>query len=145
MDNDVIQLQVVPEIGGRVLQYKLGDYGFFPVNSELYDNKPPVTGLAPDDAWFNYGGDKLWLAPQGWDHDQQWPGPPDAVHDDQPFVMETLGPKEIRLTSRKDQRSGVQPSRVIKLYEGSSRVDIAATMNNIDTKPRRWGNKNENP
>lgn len=137
--NDLIQLQVVPEIGGRVLQYKIGDYGFFLVNQKLYDKKPPASGVGPDNAWLNYGGDKLWLAPQGWDNDQQWPGPPDPILDGQPFVMETLGSNEIKLTSRKDQRSGVQLSRVIKVHEDTTRVDISATMKNIDTKPRRWG------
>lgn len=139
MGNDLIDLQVVPEIGGRVLQYKLGNYGFFLVNQELYDKQPPASGVGPDDAWLNYGGDKLWLAPQGWDNDQQWPGPPDPVLDGQPYAMESIGPKEIRLTSRKDQRSGVQLSRVIKLFDGTTRVSIDATMKNIDTKPRRWG------
>lgn len=139
MENGLINLQVVPEIGGRVLQYKLGDYGFFLVNKDLYDEKPPSSGVGPDDAWLNYGGDKLWLAPQGWDNDEQWPGPPDPVLDGQPYAMEIIDPREIRLTSRKDQRSGVQLSRVIKLFEGTTRVNIAATMKNIDTKPRRWG------
>jgi hypothetical protein len=139
MGNDLIELQVVPEIGGRVLQYKLGDYGFFLVDQGLYDEKPPASGVGPGDTWLNYGGDKLWLAPQGWDNDQQWPGPPDPVLDGQPFAMETLAPDKIKLTSRKDLRSGVQLSRVIKVYEGTTRVDIAATMKNIDTKPRRWG------
>ncbi len=139
MGNDLIRLQVVPEIGGRVLQYNLGNYGFFLVDKELYGKQPPASGVGPDDAWLNYGGDKLWLAPQGWDNDEQWPGPPDPVLDGQPYAMEVVGPGEIRLTSREDQRSGVQLSRVIKVFEGSTRVNIAATMTNIDTKPRRWG------
>lgn len=139
MGNDLIELQVVPEIGGRVLQYKLGDYGFFFVNDQLYGKTPPASGVGPDDAWLNYGGDKLWLAPQGWDNDQQWPGPPDPVLDGQPYELQTLGENEIRLTSRKDQRSGVQLSRVIKVFENSTRVSIEATMTNVDNKPRRWG------
>lgn len=139
MSNDLICLQVVPEIGGRVLQYKLNDYGYFLVNEELYDKKPPASGVGPDDAWLNYGGDKLWLAPQGWDNDQQWPGPPDTVLDGQPYAVETISSKEIRLTSREDKRSGVQLSRVIKIFDGTTRVSIDATMKNIDTKTRRWG------
>ena len=139
MNNKLVDLHIVPEIGGRVLQYKLGDYGFFLVNEELYNKKPPVSGVGPDDTWLNYGGDKLWLAPQGWDNDQQWPGPPDPVLDGQPYAMETISPKEICLTSRKDQRSGVQLSRVIKIFDGTTRVSIDATMKNIDTKTRRWG------
>jgi hypothetical protein len=139
MSNDLIELQVVPEIGGRVLQYELGDYGFFLVNEQFYNEPPPASGVGPDDAWLNYGGDKLWLAPQGWDNDQQWPGPPDPVLDGQPYAMENIGDGQIRLTSRKDMRSGVQLSRVIQVFEGTTRVSIAATMKNIDTRRRRWG------
>ena len=139
MSNNLIKLHIVPEIGGRVLQYKLDDYGYFLVNDQLYNQIPPASGVGPDDAWLNYGGDKLWLAPQGWDNDQQWPGPPDPVLDGQPYAMEIISPKEIRLTSRKDSRSGVQLSRVIKIFDGTTRVSIDATMKNIDNKPRRWG------
>ena len=139
MGNGLIDLQVVPEIGGRVLQHKLGDYAYFLVDERLYGKKPPASGVGPDDAWLNYGGDKLWLAPQGWDNDQQWPGPPDPVLDGQPYAMEVIGPKEIRLTSREDARSGVQLSRVIRVFDGTTHVSIDATMKNIDTKSRRWG------
>ena len=45
MENDLISLQVVPAIGGRVLQYKLGDYEFFYVNKNLYEKSPPLSGL----------------------------------------------------------------------------------------------------
>lgn len=139
VENSLVNLQIVPEIGGRVLQYRLGDYDFFLVDEQLYGKKPPVSGVGPDGEWLNYGGDKLWLAPQGWDNEQQWPGPPDPVLDGQPYALEVLSPKVVRLTSGEDQRSGVQLSRVIKMHEGTTRVDVTATMKNIDTKPRRWG------
>lgn len=139
MENDLISLQVVPAIGGRVLQYKLGDYEFFYVNKNLYKKSPPLSGLGEGNAWLNYGGDKLWLAPQGWDNDQQWPGPPDSTLDGQSYALEIINPNIIRLTSKEDHRSGVQLSRTIKLFDGTTRVSIDATMKNIDTKPRRWG------
>jgi hypothetical protein len=41
--------------------------------------------------------------------------PAEPVLDGQPFAVEKRGPKEIRLSSREDQRSGVQLSRVIKM------------------------------
>lgn len=90
LNNGLIELTVVPDIGGRIIQYKLGDYGFFWVNPELVNSTPPASGLGPDDSWLNYGGDKLWPAPQGWDNDRQWPGPPDAVLDGQPYACEVL-------------------------------------------------------
>ncbi|ARN55986.1 DUF4380 domain-containing protein [Sedimentisphaera salicampi] len=139
LSNDLIDLKLVPEIGGRVLQYKLGDYGFYYVNKDLYDKKPPASGLGPENSWLNYGGDKLWLAPQGWSNEKQWPGPPDPVLDGQPYKIEIINNKKVRLTSREDLRSGVKLSRTIEIFDGTTRVSIDATMKNIDTKTRRWG------
>jgi Domain of unknown function (DUF4380)/Cellulase (glycosyl hydrolase family 5) len=141
--NGLVELQVLPEVGGRIIQFKLGGKEFLWVNPQLAGQLPPANGLAADGGWFNVGGDKLWPAPQGWDNERQWPGPPDAVLDGQPYVLERLGAKRgetaIRLTSRKDPRSGIQFSRVVRLFDGSTRVSFEATMKNIDTKPRRWG------
>ncbi|MCP4614118.1 MAG: DUF4380 domain-containing protein [Planctomycetes bacterium] len=144
MSNGIIQLNVVPAIGGRVVQYALGDKEFFWVNPDLEGELPTETGLTEDSGWVNYGGDKLWPAPQGWDNDQQWPGPPDAVLDGQAYELEQLtngedGSVALRLTSGKDMRSGISFSRVIRLYPNSTRVSIDATMTNVDNKSRRWG------
>ncbi|HUT31400.1 MAG TPA: hypothetical protein VMX13_16520 [Sedimentisphaerales bacterium] len=85
----------------------------------------------------------MWRAPQGWDNDRQWPGPPDPVLDGGAYTAEIIRgqkqPAAIRLTSKKDERSGVQFSRLLKTFDGTTRVSIDATMTNIDTKPRRWG------
>jgi len=143
LKNDLIEVQAVPEIGGRIIQYKLGDYGFFWVNEDLAGEPIPQSRLAPNGEWLNYGGDKLWPAPQGRDNDQQWPGPPDPVLDGGPYIAEPI--KEngravaIRMTSQKDKRSGIQFSRVFRIFDNTTRVSIEATMKNIDTKPRRWG------
>lgn len=143
LQNDCIRLQVVPECGGRVMQYSLGDYDFFWNNATLVNVRPPPSGLGPDDQWLNYGGEKLWPAPQGWDNDQQWPGPPDAILDGAAHTLELLGDtaalKAIRLTSPQDMRTGIQFSRSIRCFAHSSRVSIAATMKNIKTEPIRWG------
>ena len=63
--NELIEVQAVPKIGGRIIQYKLGDHGFFWVNKELAGIDPPASRLAADGGWLNYGGDKVWPAPQG--------------------------------------------------------------------------------
>ncbi len=140
LKNDLVQLHVVPDIGGRVIQYALGEKEFFWVNPSLTGKSSPDNGLDPEGGWMNYGGDKLWPAPQGWDNDRQWPGPPDAILDGQPYRAETKpGSAEIRLTSRDDPRSGIRFSRGIRLHPRSTRVSIEASMTNIDDKPRRWG------
>lgn len=138
--NDFVELHAVPEIGGRVIQFRLGDKDFFWVNPQLAGKLSPPSGLAPDGGWLNYGGDKLWPAPQGWDDDSQWPGPPDAVLDGQPYHVERLEQgTALRLTSRDDPRSGIRLARVIRLAGDSARVRIRTTMTNVDDKPRRWG------
>jgi hypothetical protein len=143
LKNELIEIQAVPKIGGRIIQYKLGDYGFFWVNKELVGKKIPASRLGPDGEWLNYGGDKVWPAPQGRANDRQWPGPPDPVLDGGPYAAEIIKKndraKAIRMTSEKDERSGIQFSRKFKIFDGSTRVSVEAVMENIDTKPRRWG------
>ena len=140
--NGLVKVQVVPEIGGRIMQFSLGDAEFLWVNPSLAGKTPPPSGLGPDKSWLNYGGDKLWPAPQGWDNDQQWPGPPDAVLDGQPYRSQVSKDGQgvaVRLESGKDLRSGIQFARTIRLFDGTTRVAFEATMTNIDAKPRRWG------
>jgi hypothetical protein len=143
LKNDLIEVQAVPEIGGRIIQYKLGDYGFFWVNKALAGKDLPASRLGPDGQWLNYGGDKLWPAPQGWDNENQWPGPPDAVLDGGPYTAQMTKqnnrPVAIRLTGPKDKRTGIQFSRVLKVFDGTTRVSVDVTMKNIDSKVRRWG------
>jgi len=143
LTNGLVEVQIVPQIGGRVIQFKLGDFEFLWVNPQLAGKQPTPTGLGPDGAWLNYGGDKLWPAPQGWDNDQQWPGPPDGVLDGSPHeasIIEASGKSAaLRLMSREDKRSGIQFSRIIRVADGAARVSFDSTMTNIDTKPRRWG------
>lgn len=143
LSNRYVSLQIVPSIGGRVMAYGLGTENVLWVNPGLAGKAPPASGVGPAGEWLNYGGDKLWPAPQGWDNAEQWPGPPDAILDGGPYTLEHL-PRggcvaALRLTSGEDRRSGIQLSRVIRLHEDSTRVSFEATMKNCDNKPRRWG------
>jgi hypothetical protein len=142
LSNNLIQLHIVPDIGGRVIQFKLQDHEYLWVNPQLAGKLPPPTGLAPDGSWLNYGGDKLWPAPQGWDGDDQWPGPPDGILDGSPHTASVLRANgdnvAVKLVSQKDPRTGIQFSRVIKISDGAAHVSFDTTMTNIDTKPRRW-------
>jgi len=140
LNNSVIKVQIVPDIGGRVIQFSLDDFEYMWVNDALAGKTSPETGLAPDGSWLNYGGEKLWPAPQGWGSEDHWPGPPDAVLDGMPHEAKILKDvAAVQLTSQDDKRSGIRFSRIIKIFEDSTRVSIDATMKNIDTRPRRWG------
>lgn len=138
--NACMELRVVPEIGGRVIQCKLGEKNFFWVNPTLAGQSPSPSGLASDGGWLNYGGEKLWPAPQGWDNDAQWPGPPDAVLDGQPHRAELLEEDgALQLTSRDDPHSGIRFARIIRMDSAAARVEFEVTMTNVDDKHRRWG------
>ena len=115
LSNDLIDLQVLPDIGGRIIQFKLGGKEFLWVNPQLAGKLPPSNGLAADGGWFNIGGDKLWPAPQGWDNDRQWPGPPDAVLDG--VVAEPLSAESSSGQTRLKGRWGVfAPGKVRAVF-----------------------------
>jgi len=143
LKNGLVSVRIVPGIGGRVMQYSLGDFGFFWINHDLEGKEPPESKLGLDNSWLNYGGDKLWPSPQGWDGDHQWPGPPDAVLDGGLYkatvTEKNSEPVSVSLISQEDSQSGIQFSRVIKIFDGTTRVSIDVTMKNIDNKLRRWG------
>ena len=141
--NGLIEVHVAPDIGGRIIQFRLGEFSYLWVNDQLAGKKPPRSGVGPEGEWLNYGGDKLWPAPQGWGGRNEWPGPPGPVLDGSPhaarIVQESGSPVSVKLTSREDPSTGIQFARLIKIFRGSTRVRMELTMRNIDDKPRRWG------
>ncbi|MGE5610861.1 MAG: DUF4380 domain-containing protein [Bacillota bacterium] len=142
LTNSLIEVHVVPAIGGRVIQLKLGSFEYLWVNDHLAGKLPPPTGLGPNGEWLNYGGDKLWPAPQGWSGDHEWPGPPDAILDGSPHactILTPTGPQAaLELKSLPDPRSGIQFSRVIRVFDNAAHVSFYSTMKNIDNRPRQW-------
>ena len=143
LKNEFICLDVTPQLGGRILGYQLGSHAFLWANPLLQGKLPPPTRLAADGSWLNWGGDKLWPAPQGWDSAEQWPGPPDPVLDGSPQqarVLDRQGASvAVELNSPPDQTTGIQFSRTIRVLDGSSRVHVVATMTNVSDRPIQWG------
>jgi hypothetical protein len=146
LENEYVRLVAVPDIGGRIMAYDLGPYSFLWVNADMA-GKLFTPGENQGDgslgAWKNYGGDKTWPAPQGWDTEQQWPGPPDPVLDSGRYSLERLAVEDdravIAMTSPPDPRTGVQITRQFTLYPNSSRVRVDLTFTNITDHPIRWG------
>lgn len=141
--NGMVSLHVVPEIGGRIIQYQLADHPFLFVNSDLAGQVfPPEENGGGKGGWKNYGGSKLWPAPQGWETDDQWPGPPDPVLDGGAYRGEITrhDPRHVAVavTSPPDARTGIQFSRTISLFGGGTQVRHDCTMKNISRRPVRW-------
>lgn len=145
LENGLIRLVAVPDIGGRLMAYDLGSYRFLFIDPDLAGKLYSTAENQGDGslaAWKNYGGDKTWPAPQGWDNDQQWHGPPDPVLDTGRFMLETLSEDGerafVRMVSPPDLKTGVQISRQIAIRPGSSRVTLDLTFTNIIDKAVRW-------
>jgi hypothetical protein len=92
------------------------------------------------DKWFNYGGDKIWLLPEGNDDEQHWVGNSDVL-DDGPFSFRKLSEGErceIELTGPPDPQSGVQFVRTIRLDSDSPRIRFHVSMKNVTGHMIEW-------
>src|SRR5579862_4765534 len=118
LSNGLIALTVAPSIGGRVIDFSLAQTQVFYSNPRLRGKA--ISGSAS--AGKNYGGSKVWPAPQGWTSEQEWPGPPDAVLDCGPYNWHAaLHPDSarIQLQSQHDDYTGITMRREIKVNAGS--------------------------
>jgi hypothetical protein len=141
LDNGIVRAVIVPDIGGRVLQFWLADHPYLFVNEHLAGRL-----FTPDEnwgdgtisSWKNYGGNKTWPAPQGWDRSDQWPGPPDPVLDSGRF--QTLASERSRAVVRSppDPRTGLQITRELVLETGAARANLRRTMRNVSNRNVRW-------
>ena len=144
--NEFVQLIAVPKIGGRVMAYDLGDHPFLFVDPDLAGKLFSAEENQGDGslaAWKNYGGDKTWPAPQGWDNDEQWHGPPDPILDTGRYTVDEVVARPdraaIAMSSLPDPRTGVQITRRFTLAPGSSRVQVELTFRNVSERAVRWG------
>lgn len=136
VSNRWVQLIVVPQNGGRLMQVTFAGHSYLFVNPKFAGKYiPPDSGQ-----WFNYGGDKLWLLPEGNDDEQHWAGNSDIL-DDGPFAFRKVSEGqscEIELTGPADPQTGVQFVRTIRLDVDSPRIRFHASMKNITGHTLEW-------
>lgn len=135
LSNRWVQLIVVPQNGGRLMQVSFGGHPYLFVNPKLAGKYLP-----PADQWFNYGGDKLWLLPEGNNDEQHWVGDSDVL-DDGPFSLRKLSEGrhcEIELTGPADPQTGIQFVRTIRLDAETPRIHFHASMKNVTGHMLEW-------
>jgi hypothetical protein len=136
LSNRWVQLMVVPQNGGRLMQVTFAGHPYLFVNPQYAGQYlPPSQGK-----WFNYGGDKIWLLPEGTEDEQHWAGGSDVI-DDSPFSFRkvTEGLQcEVELTGPSDPRTGVQFVRYIRLDSETPRIHFRTVMKNITGHPLEW-------
>src|SRR2546427_542239 len=129
--NGILELLVVPEIGGRVIQLRVGGLDLLYVNprhaGRVY--RPEENNF--NAGWKNYGGSKVWPAPQGWSSDAEWPGPPDPVLDGGAYSCRILDDKSesaaVLLESPADAYTGLTFARELRIFQDSTTVHIIPT------------------
>jgi hypothetical protein len=134
--NRWVQLVVVPQNGGRLMQVTFAGHAYLFVNPK-YAGKylPPTTNK-----WFNYGGDKLWPLPEGNNDEQHWAGGSDLL-DDGPFAFRKISEGlqcEIELAGPADPQTGIQFLRTIRIDSDSPRIQFHATMKNATGHSIEW-------
>ncbi len=133
--NRWVQLIIVPQNGGRLMQVTFGGHPYLFVNPKFAGKYLPPN----PNQWFNYGGDKLWLLPEGNEDEQHWAGGSDIL-DDGPFSFRKLSQGdrcEIELTGPADPQTGVQFVRTIRL-DSDPRIRFHASMKNVTGHSLEW-------
>ncbi|HTN37042.1 MAG TPA: DUF4380 domain-containing protein [Arachidicoccus sp.] len=142
MDNQLIKIHVIPSLGGRIIQLEMDGNNYLFVNNLLKGKEPGPTGLSETGSWLNFGGEKIWPAPQGWDLSNQWPGPPDPILDSGIYSVidenNHTGENKLKLISPYDNYTGLQIAKEIVLSETRSEVSICATFYNKSTVLKSW-------
>jgi hypothetical protein len=140
LTNGMVTVVAVPDIGGRIIEYKIGGHACLWANPSELGKTYPLPRTENDRVWRNFGGYTVWPAPQ-----EKWQGPPD------PLGSELDGGKwtgkiisasgrnaEIELRSPEDKVTGLQITRSVKLYGGSSQVRVTERFTNITNGDLEW-------
>ncbi len=141
-ENRWMKLYIAPHLGGRIIQLEMDGFEFFFVNPLLAGKEPDSTRLGEHGSWLNFGGEKIWPAPQGWESPDQWPGPPDPVLDSGVYSLTEYtggtGENGAILTSPYDRYTGLQIGKEVFLFKSSSELIVRATFYNKSNITRKW-------
>lgn len=137
LQNEWMKLLIAPQLGGRIIQLNFNGYEFFFVNPSPAEGIDKASHNCGSE-WINYGGEKVWPAPQGWNSPDYWPGPPDPVLDGGRYAASALADSAISLISPADDFTGLQIHREIVLNPFESEVCINVRFENKSNVSRRW-------
>ena len=141
MANPWVKLELVPQLGGRLMQVTFAGHDFLFVNSQLKGQTFGPEASAAQHRWFNYGGDKIWPMPEGNDDESHWAGAEGALLDSGPFHLEILrqgATCAVRLTGPADPAIGQQYIRDISIGADSPAIFFHAVMKNVSGYPQSW-------
>jgi hypothetical protein len=135
--NPWVKLEIVPQIGGRLIQVTFGGHDFLYINPHLKGQVLALDGKGDDER--NYGGDKIWPLPEGEQDEQHWSGGGDL--DSGPFTLQVLsrGPTcAVRLTGPVNAEIGQRYIRDISIGADTPVISFHVVMQNMSGFPQTW-------
>lgn len=138
VSNGPVTVSVVPAAGGRVLEFSLDGRQALWVNPALRGKLFPVPSRPTTwENWRNYGGYKLWPAPQS-----LWPKSvgegPDPFLDGGAASVELLPRRGLRLTGAPSLDMGLLFIRELELDAKTGVLTVQQRLRNIGPKPVDW-------
>jgi hypothetical protein len=138
ISNKWVTLEIVPQIGGRLIQVKFGGHDLLYINPEL---KGQVIPPGTQGGEHNYGGDKIWPLPEGNQDEQHWSGSGGRL-DGAPFALKVLSPGpsacKVRLTGPVDSEIGQRYIREISITPDTPVISFHVVMQNMSGYPQTW-------
>ncbi|MBN1894208.1 T9SS type A sorting domain-containing protein [bacterium] len=136
MQNGIITLATVPEIGARVMQYDLGDHPSIFTNPDAFDETYDPASYT---GWPTWGGYKVWPAPQDrWN----WPPPPHLDFGVYASRVEFTTPDSAAIfvssPLEKKKSPNIRLERRTTIFKNTSRVRMEQTMINEGKSKVSW-------
>ncbi len=127
LSNGIVDAVVVPEIG-RIMTFQ---YAGRPQTNAVYQN-PQWAGKTEADTdpaqWANFGGDKLWPAPQlDWPLHAPRAWPPDPAFDGDPQIARRV-PNGLELVAAPSTSFAARAVRLITMKPGEARLYVTQTL-----------------
>ena len=131
LTNKTVEVIFVPQIG-RIMRYGyVGGINLLWENPALAGKVTDFTATVPD--WQNYGGDKLWPAPQS-----VWGWPPDPTMDSGTQTVKILSGNRLQVTGQKSIKHNLRFRREITLDATGTGVTFANSVFNLGDKAADW-------
>ena len=121
MRNDLIELIVTGDVGPRIIRCGFVD------GENLFYEAPELRGQRGGEAWVNYGGHRLWHAPEA--------VPRTYAPDNTPITVEALDDGGTRFTQLVEPTTGIEKAMDIRLDADAPRVTVIHRLRNVNLWP----------
>lgn len=136
LENGIIKVIIVPEQGGRILEFSTENLNVLFRDVDLIGIKGDINAEYIPENWLNFGGYKGWPAPQS-----KWAWPPIFDIDLNVFaydIVELENSLVVTLSSPISNTIGLKFIRKIVFEDKCNHITIKETIVNLNEEPVQW-------